>query len=93
MRLKRWIEGKYIAMAGVIIQLIAFGIFSVAAVRFNFTSKRFSSSIDDRFETSGKKMYIVDGVVKKKHWPALLRVTDFSTLMILVRKEKPLSIS
>lgn len=78
-------RGKYIAMAGVIIQLIAFGIFSVAAARFNFTSKRFSNSIDERFEASGKSMYIVNGLVKKKHWPALLRVTNFSTLMILVR--------
>ncbi|KAJ5974491.1 ZIP metal ion transporter [Penicillium waksmanii] len=78
-------RGKSIAQAGVIIQLVAFGMFSVAAVRFNFTSKRFAKSISERYESSGEKSYIIDGLVKKKHWPALLRVVNFTTLLILVR--------
>lgn len=77
-------RGKYFAQAGVIIQLIAFGLFSVAAVRFNFTSKRFLKSISERYESAGEKLYIIDGIVKKKHWPALLRTVNFTTLLILV---------
>ncbi|CAI7672468.1 unnamed protein product [Penicillium pancosmium] len=78
-------RGKSIAQAGVIIQLVAFGMFSVAAVRFNFTSKRFAKSISERYESSGEKSYIIDGLVRKKYWPALLRVVNFTTLLILVR--------
>ncbi|KAJ5113736.1 RTA1 like protein-domain-containing protein, partial [Penicillium angulare] len=78
-------KGKGIAMAGVIIQLIAFGLFSVAAVRFNFTSKRFSKELGQRYETVGEKEYIIDGRIRNKHWPALLRVVNLTTLLILVR--------
>ncbi|KAJ5912110.1 RTA1 like protein-domain-containing protein [Penicillium subrubescens] len=78
-------RGKHIAQAGVIVQLLAFGLFSVAAVRFNFTSKKFTKSIHERYEMFGEDDYIVDGITKKKHWPALLRVVNFTTLLILVR--------
>ncbi|KAJ5363551.1 RTA1 like protein-domain-containing protein [Penicillium cataractarum] len=78
-------RGKHIAQAGVIVQLIAFGLFSVAAVRFNFTSKRFTKTIHERYEMFGERDYIVDGIAKKKHWPALLRVVNLTTLLILVR--------
>lgn len=77
-------RGKHIAQAGVIVQLIAFGLFSVAAVRFNFTSKRFTKTIHERYEMFGERDYIVDGITKKKHWPALLRVVNLTTLLILV---------
>jgi hypothetical protein len=77
-------RGKHIAQAGVIVQLLAFGLFSVAAVRFNFTSKKFTKSIHERYEMFGEDDYIVDGITKKKHWPALLRVVNFTTLLILV---------
>ncbi|KAJ5666744.1 RTA1 like protein-domain-containing protein [Penicillium macrosclerotiorum] len=78
-------KGKEIAQAGVIIQLIAFGLFSMAAIRFNFTSKRFSESLDERYTNVGEKEYMIDGIVKKRHWPALLRVVNITTLLILVR--------
>jgi hypothetical protein len=78
-------KGKHIAQAGVIVQLIAFGLFSVAAVRFNFTS------IHERYELSGEKDYIVDGIARKKHWPALLRVVNLTTLLILVSVHEILS--
>ncbi|KAJ5729371.1 RTA1 like protein-domain-containing protein [Penicillium malachiteum] len=78
-------KGKEIAQAGVIIQLAAFGLFSVAAVRFNFTSKAFSKQLDQRYESVGEKEYSIGGIVKRKHWPALLRVVNFATLLILVR--------
>lgn len=77
-------RGKHIAQAGVIVQLIAFGLFSVAAVRFNFTSKKYTKTIHERYELSGEEDYIIDGVSKKKHWPALLRVVNLTTLLILV---------
>lgn len=77
-------KGKAIAQAGVIIQLAAFGLFSVAAVRFNFTSKRFSKGLDERYEHVDEKNYSIGGIVKNKHWPALLRVVNLTTLLILV---------
>lgn len=77
-------RGKRIAQAGVIIQLVAFGLFAVATVRFNFTSRRFSKRLGQRFENAGEKYYRVNGIVKHKHWPALLRVVNLSTLLILV---------
>lgn len=77
-------RGKQIAQAGVIVQLAAFGLFSVAAVRFNFTSKKFTKTIHERYEMFGEEDYIIDGVAKKKHWPALLRVVNLTTLLILV---------
>ncbi|KAJ5753446.1 ZIP metal ion transporter [Penicillium nucicola] len=78
-------RGKHIAQAGVIIQLAAFGLFAVAAVRFNFTSKRFAKSLSDRYEDFGDKEYLIDGIAKNKHWPALLRVVNLTTILILVR--------
>lgn len=77
-------KGKAIAQAGVIIQLAAFGLFSVAAVRFNFTSKRFSKELGERYERVDEKKYSIGGIVKNKHWPALLRVVNITTLLILV---------
>jgi hypothetical protein len=76
--------GKHVAQIGVIIQLVAFGLFAVAAVRFNFTSKRFTESLSERYENVGKNEYKIDGVVKNKHWPALLRVVNLTTILILV---------
>lgn len=76
--------GKHVAQVGVIIQLVAFGMFAVAAVRFNFTSKRFTGSLSERYENVGEKEYIIGGVVKDKNWPTLLRVVNFTTILILV---------
>ena len=76
-------RGKHIAQTGVIIQLAAFGLFAVAAVRFNFTSKQFAKSLSDRYEDLGEE-YIIDGIAKNKHWPALLRVVNLTTILILV---------
>ncbi|CAI7602228.1 unnamed protein product [Penicillium glandicola] len=77
--------GKHVAQVGVIIQLVAFGLFAVAAVRFNFTSKRFAGSLSERYENVGEKEYIIGGVIKDKNWPALLRVVNLTTILILVR--------
>ncbi|CAI7637645.1 unnamed protein product [Penicillium discolor] len=77
--------GKHVAQVGVIIQLVAFGMFAVAAVRFNFTSKRFTGSLSERYENFGEKEYIIGGVVKDKNWPTLLRIVNLTTILILVR--------
>jgi hypothetical protein len=77
-------KGKGIAQAGVIIQLAAFGLFAMAAVRFNFTSKRFAKGLGERYEHVDEKNYSIGGIVKNKHWPALLRVVNLTTLLILV---------
>ncbi|KAJ5805225.1 ZIP metal ion transporter, partial [Penicillium riverlandense] len=77
--------GKRVAQVGVVIQLVAFGLFSVAAVRFNFTSKRFNKSLGERYESVGEKEYLIDGRTRDKHWPALLRVVNFTSFLILIR--------
>ena len=84
--------GKHVAQVGVIIQLVAFGLFAVAAVRFNFTSKRFSGSLDERYEHVGEKEYIIGGIVKDKNWPALLRVVNLTTILILVSSSLPAAV-
>lgn len=76
--------GKHVAQIGVIVQLVAFGLFAVAAVRFNFTSQRFTNSVSERYESFGEKEHIIGGVAKNKHWPTLLRVVNITTILILV---------
>lgn len=41
-------KGKKIAQIGVAVQLVCFGLFAVIAVRFNFTSRRFGESFENR---------------------------------------------
>ncbi|KAJ5780181.1 RTA-like protein [Penicillium paradoxum] len=76
--------GKRVAQVGVIIQLVAFGLFAVAAVRFNFTCRRFTKYLDERYASLGVKEHMIDGVAKDKNWPALLRVVNLTTILILV---------
>jgi len=81
-------RGKRIAQTGVAIQLICFGLFSVIAVRFNFTSKRFATQFEERLgDTVGEKYCSIDGSEKKlkPNWQAILRVTNFASAMILIR--------
>ena len=79
-------KGKKIAQIGVAVQLACFGLFSVMAVRFNFTSKRFAASFEQRITTSTEKYVTIDGQARplKKNWRALLRVTNIASLCILV---------
>ncbi|KUJ20461.1 RTA1 like protein [Mollisia scopiformis] len=79
-------RGKTIAQIGVAVQLICFGLFSIIAVRFNFTSKRFKASFEERLGSEkGEKHYTVDGKKLKPNWQAILRVTNFASAMILIR--------
>lgn len=77
-------RGRNIALIGVIVQMVAFGLFSLAAFRFNFTSKRFAKPVDEQFEMLASNDAGPGGREKNANWNALLRVVNFSTLMILV---------
>lgn len=81
-------KGKHIAQTGVAVQMICFGLFSVIAVRFNFTSKRFAAGFEQRLTDIDEKgkFCTVDGGPKrlKRNWQAILRVVNFASVMILV---------
>jgi hypothetical protein len=81
-------KGKIIALIGLGVQISCFGLFSVIAVRFNFTSKRFEAAYKDRITGSLDEKYctIDEGERKlKRNWPALLRCINIACLLILVR--------
>ncbi|OKL64584.1 hypothetical protein UA08_00586 [Talaromyces atroroseus] len=79
-------HGKTLAEAGVGVQLAAFGLFSVIAVRFNFTSKRFEKSTHEQFpEDDNDRSLQMDTVPKLKDWPAILRVVNIVSGLILIR--------
>lgn len=78
-------KGKHIAEIGVAVQLICFGLFSIIAVRFNFTSKRFSGGFNERFAGDGKNFLLDDSTRKyKRNWQTILRVTNLASALILV---------
>jgi RTA1 like protein len=78
-------HGKTLAEAGVGVQLAAFGFFSIIASRFNFTSKRFQKSTDEQFfEDENNRSLQMDTVPKLKDWPAILRVVNIVSGLILV---------
>ncbi|TVY84656.1 Protoporphyrin uptake protein [Lachnellula suecica] len=81
-------RGKHIAEIGVAVQLICFGLFSIIAVRFNFTSKRFMGVFHERFNGVHDDKYFTIGSSRRKfksHWQAILRVTNFTSVCILIR--------
>ncbi len=84
------IKGKDLALAGVTLQISAFGLFTVAAVRFHFTSKQFKASLESRFQTApGDKFVTLEGSTRrfKPNWRAQLYAINGSCLLILVRPE------
>jgi len=80
-------KGKKIAQTGVVIQLICFGLFTIIAIRFNFTSKRFITSFEERLTDINEKYCTIDGGDHKlkKNWQAILRVTNIACGLILIR--------
>jgi hypothetical protein len=79
-------RGKRIAQIGVGVQLACFGLFSIMAVRFNFTSKRFAAGFEDRITNANEKYVTIDGQDRqlKRSWRAILRVTNIASICILV---------
>lgn len=81
-------RGKTIAMVGVILQLVAFGLFTVVAARFHFTSKRFTDDFKQRVQAvPGDKYVTLEGNARKynPNWRRLLYAVNIACAMILVR--------
>ncbi|KAL4881014.1 RTA1 like protein-domain-containing protein [Aspergillus karnatakaensis] len=78
-------RGRDLALGGVIVQIIAFGIFTVAAVRFNFTSKKFIKAEFSPLVEGDDSAMSVQDKPRKPEWPHLLHCVNFSTGMILIR--------
>ncbi|KAK6614292.1 RTA1 domain containing protein (7-aminocholesterol resistance protein) [Botrytis cinerea] len=86
-------QGKNIALVGVAIQMAWFGLFSIIAIRFNFTSRRFTSDFQQRItlpndsKSKNEEYVIIDGAEKKlkPNWQALLHVVNITCMLILIR--------
>ncbi|EPE10025.1 rta1 domain protein [Ophiostoma piceae UAMH 11346] len=84
--------GKDIALAGVSAQIGAFGLFSIIAARFHFTSRRFAAGLEGRYRPlpppqGNKFVTLVDdqSVRFKPQWRKLLYTLNFSCIMIIIR--------
>ncbi|KAK3940383.1 RTA1 like protein-domain-containing protein [Diplogelasinospora grovesii] len=81
-------RGKDIAMAGVTLQIIAFGFFSIIAARFHFTSTRFIDDMKRRVQAvPGDKFMSLEGSTRKfrADWRRLLYAVNISCIMVLIR--------
>lgn len=82
-------KGKNIALAGVSVQILAFGLFSIIAARFHVIAKRFKENVQKRLHPiPGEKYVTVDGLDGRKlkpNWELLLYVVNFSCALIIVR--------
>lgn len=73
--------------------MACFGLFSIIAIRFNFTSRRFTSEFQRRItlpndsESKDEKYVMIDGAEKrlKPNWQALLHVVNITCVLILIR--------
>lgn len=83
---KRSNLGRDLAMAGVILQLIGFGMFTFVAARFHFTSRRFTNDFKQRLQpVGGDKTVAVDhGRTYNPNWRRLLYAVNVACAMILV---------
>lgn len=85
-------KGRNIALIGVILQLVVFGFFCVAAARFNFTSRAFLADFEKRIHAPTDAKYVqIDDYPKKvkKHWQQLLHMVNFACALILVGLRYP----
>ncbi|KAH8808495.1 RTA1 like protein-domain-containing protein [Xylogone sp. PMI_703] len=79
-------KGKNIAITGVVIQMACFGLFSIIAGRFNFTSKRFKNDFNKRVTDIDGKYSLIDGQHKlKRNWQALLLCVNLACILITIR--------
>ena len=81
-------RGKDIALIGVSIQIGAFGLFTVVAARFQFTSKRFKKDLEKRWtRASDARKVMVNGCPRpiNPNWVAMLWAINASCLLIMVR--------
>ncbi|KAK9241861.1 RTA1 like protein-domain-containing protein [Lipomyces tetrasporus] len=85
---KKLSTGKDIALAGLAVQIICFGLFSIIAIRFNFVWKQFDGEFQGKVgQEDGQKYFIVSGTGRKlkMHWQSLLLVLNITCVLILVR--------
>lgn len=80
-------KGKAIVLLGLGVQIACFGLFSVIAVRFHFTSRRYTKTgnFDRRIGGSPTDKYVmIEGKRLLRNWETLLWVVNVTCLMILV---------
>lgn len=81
-------KGKWIALAGVSVQILAFGLFSIIAVRFHIVAKRFKADLERRLQSiPGEKYVTVEGIEGRKlrpNWEMLLYAVNISCALIMV---------
>lgn len=81
-------KGKWIALAGVSVQILAFGLFSIIAVRFHIVAKRFKADLERRLKSiPGEKYVTVEGIEGRKlrpNWEMLLYAVNISCALIMV---------
>ncbi|KAI1397195.1 RTA1-domain-containing protein [Hypoxylon fuscum] len=81
-------NGKNIALTGLALQIIAFGLFSIVAARFHFSSQRFIAGLQSRLEKAdGGRAVFVQGTSRKinPNWRRLLYAVNVSCVLILIR--------
>ncbi|OTB04922.1 hypothetical protein M426DRAFT_73082 [Hypoxylon sp. CI-4A] len=86
--LNRIKTGKNVALAGLGIQIAAFGLFTIIAARFHSTSRRFETGLQWRLEgPSRDDAGFVKGAPRKinTHWRRLLYAVNVSCILILIR--------
>ncbi|KAF4971139.1 hypothetical protein FSARC_1972 [Fusarium sarcochroum] len=69
-------RGKYLGLAGVTLQIIAFSFFFIVTLRFHIVSRR----VDPEFATSNRAHYKLN-----EDWPTFLNVIKIPCLLILIR--------
>ncbi|KAL5003688.1 RTA1 like protein-domain-containing protein [Aspergillus recurvatus] len=80
-------RGRDLALVGVVVQIVAFALFTIAAIRFNFTSKNFIMHPPEPVygERQDDFSMALQDKPRKSDWLRLLRAVNFSTIMILIR--------
>ncbi|MCJ1379965.1 hypothetical protein MMC17_003068 [Xylographa soralifera] len=84
----KFAHGKQVVLIGLGIQVACFGLFSVIAIRFHFTSKRFGKDFDQRVGAVPEDTYFAVGGQKRKFkrdWETLLWVVNVACVLVLVR--------
>ncbi|KAH8668335.1 RTA1 like protein-domain-containing protein [Xylariales sp. PMI_506] len=81
-------RGRALALAGVSVQIAAFGLFTMVAVRFQRTSKQFVPELESTIlRVEGEKTATLPGNPKKfnPNWRTILLVVNVSCALILIR--------
>ncbi|MCJ1283965.1 hypothetical protein MMC26_003296 [Xylographa opegraphella] len=84
----KFAHGKEVVLIGLGIQVACFGLFSIIAIRFHFTSKRFAETFNQRMGGVPRDPYFVAGGQKRKFkrdWETLLWVVNAACVLVLVR--------